>query len=105
MPSSTSRAASVSSAYRSVRSAKRTPKVRRAGASVPGSLDLATKLRQSKSGSRNVAERRETLLEMLRAVNATLEPERVAELLIERAALWLPVPYWAVVSADLSAQL
>ena len=38
-------------------------------------------------------------------VNATLEPPKIAELIVERAATWVPAPCWAVVSSDLSGQL
>jgi diguanylate cyclase (GGDEF)-like protein len=38
-------------------------------------------------------------------VNTSLEPPKVAETLVERASTWVPAPCWAVVSADLSAQL
>ena len=41
----------------------------------------------------------------MRAVSATLEPDKIAELIVERAASWIPAPCWAVVSADLSGQL
>ena len=50
-------------------------------------------------------DRRETLIEIIRAVHATLEPKEIAELILERAARWLPAPCWAVVSADPSGQL
>src|SRR5258708_7018619 len=42
---------------------------------------------------------------MVRGVNATLEPPKIAEVLVDRAATWVPAPCWAVVSADLSGQL
>src|SRR6266540_687683 len=82
-------------------------KLRRAGEislSTPG-LDLATKLRVFQRALRGRIERRDALLEIVRAVNTTLEPPKVAETLVERAATWVPAPCWAVVSADLSGQL
>ncbi len=42
---------------------------------------------------------------MVRTVNGTLDPARIAELIVERAADWVPAPCWAVVSSDLSGQL
>src|SRR5258708_3403021 len=42
---------------------------------------------------------------MVRGVNATLEPPKIAEVLVDRAATWVPAPCWAVVSSDLSGQL
>jgi diguanylate cyclase (GGDEF)-like protein len=54
---------------------------------------------------RSRVERREALVDIIRAVNTTLEPTKVAELVVERAATWIPAPCWAVVSSDLSGQL
>jgi diguanylate cyclase (GGDEF)-like protein len=41
----------------------------------------------------------------VRAVNATLDSARIAELIVELAANWIPAPCWAIVSADHSGQL
>jgi diguanylate cyclase (GGDEF)-like protein len=68
-------------------------------------LDLATRLRVFQRALRSRVERRDALLEILRAVNTTLEPDKVAELVVERAATWIPAPCWAVVCADMSGQL
>ena len=38
----------------------------------------------------------------MRTVNTTLEPAKIAELVVERAATWVPAPCWAIVCADLS---
>ena len=70
----------------------------------PG-LDLATKLRVFQRALRGRVERRDALLDIVRAVNTTLEPPKVAETLVERAVTWVPAPCWAVVSSDLSGQL
>jgi diguanylate cyclase (GGDEF)-like protein len=72
--------------------------------STPG-LDLATKLRVFQRALRGRIERRDALLDIVRAVNTSLEPPKVAETLVDRASKWVPAPCWAVVSADLSAQL
>ena len=82
-------------------------KLRRAGEislTTPG-LDLATKLRVFQRALRSRVERRGALLDIVRAVNTTLEPTKVADLLVERAATWVPAPCWAVVASDLSGQL
>src|SRR6185503_10663592 len=71
--------------------------------STPG-LDLATRLRVFQRALRGRVERRDALLDIVRAVNATLEPDKIAELIIERAATWVPAPCWAVVASDLSGQ-
>jgi diguanylate cyclase (GGDEF)-like protein len=93
--------------YRAVGTAgKRGSKLRRASEislTVPG-LDLATKLRVFQRALRSRVERRDALLDMVRAVNATLEPAKVADLIVERAAAWIPAPCWAVVGADLPGE-
>src|SRR6476646_1654875 len=70
----------------------------------PG-LDLATRLRVFQRALRSRVERRDALLDIVRAVNTTLEPPKIAEVIVERASTWVPAPCWAVVSADLSGQL
>jgi diguanylate cyclase (GGDEF)-like protein len=70
----------------------------------PG-LDLATRLRVFQRALRSRVERREALIEIVRHVNATLEPDKIAEVIVERGANWIPAPCWAVVSSDLSGQL
>src|SRR5206468_3758372 len=82
-------------------------KLRRAGEislTTPG-LDLATRLRVFQRALRGRIERRDALLDIVRAVNATLEPPKIGELIVERGATWVPAPCWAVVCADLSGQL
>ena len=70
----------------------------------PG-LDLSSRLRVFQRALRSRVERRDALIDIVRAVNVTLEPEKIAEVIVERAATWVPAPCWAVVSADLSGQL
>ena len=87
--------------YRAVGTAgKRGSKLRRASEislTVPG-LDLATKLRVFQRALRSRVERRDALLDIVRAVNTTLEPNKIADLIVERAATWVPAPCWAVVA-------
>jgi diguanylate cyclase (GGDEF)-like protein len=70
----------------------------------PG-LDLATRLRVFQRALRGRIERRDALIDIVRGVNATLEPAKIAEVIVDRGATWVPAPCWAVVSADLSGQL
>jgi diguanylate cyclase (GGDEF)-like protein len=49
--------------------------------------------------------RADVLVEMIRAVNSSLEPERVADAMVARAADWIPAPGWIVVANDETAQL
>ncbi|HZR23437.1 MAG TPA: sensor domain-containing diguanylate cyclase [Vicinamibacterales bacterium] len=72
--------------------------------STPG-LDLATKLRVFQRALRSRVERRDALVDLIRVVNTTLEPPKVAELIVDRASTWIPAPCWALVSSDLSGQL
>src|SRR6185295_7811192 len=94
--------------YRTVDPAgKRGSKLRRAAEiwlSTPG-LDLSARLRVFQRALRSRVERRDTFLEVVRAVNTTLDPVRLAEIVVGRAATWVPAPCWAVVSSDLSGQL
>src|SRR6266478_9679628 len=70
----------------------------------PG-LDLATRLRVFQRALRGRVERRDALIEIVRGVSATLEPQKIADVIVDHAATWVPAPCWAVVSADLSGQL
>ena len=42
----------------------------------------------------------DVLAEMIRAVNSTLDPERVAEAIVARVADWVPAPVWLLVASD-----
>jgi diguanylate cyclase (GGDEF)-like protein len=82
-------------------------KLRRASeisSTTPG-LDLATRLRVFQRALRSRVERRDALIDIVRAVNVTLEPPKIADEIVQRAATWVPAPCWAVVSSDLSGQL
>jgi diguanylate cyclase (GGDEF)-like protein len=70
----------------------------------PG-LDLAARLRVFQRQVRRRLERHDALLDVIRALGTTLEPAEIADLLVERAAGWIPATSWAVVSSDLSARL
>jgi diguanylate cyclase (GGDEF)-like protein len=82
-------------------------KIRRAAeisSTTPG-LDLSTRLRVFQRALRSRIDRRDALLDIVRAVNTTLEPAKVADIIVDRAATWVPAPCWAVVSSDTSGQL
>src|SRR4051812_5527512 len=68
-------------------------------------LDLSTRLRVFQRALRSRVERRDALIDIVRGVNATLEPSKIGEVIVEHASTWVPAPCWAVVSADLSGQL
>ena len=43
--------------------------------------------------------RADVLTEMIRAVNASLEPERVADAMVAQVSAWIPVPGWLVLAS------
>ncbi len=82
-------------------------RLRRAGevSLIEPGLDLAARLRVFQRALRSRVEQREALVDIVRAVNTTLEPSKIADLIVERAATWVPAPCWVIVSSDLSGQL
>jgi diguanylate cyclase (GGDEF)-like protein len=62
--------------------------------------DLSTRLRASQRGLRSRLERRETLADLVRATQASLDPQTVAQFLTRWAAQWLPVDCWSVVAIE-----
>src|SRR5262249_22456123 len=77
--------------YRAVGTARKSgSKLGRAGEislATPG-LDLAMRVRVFQRALRSRIERRDALLDIVRAVNATLEPARIADIIVDRAATW-----------------
>jgi diguanylate cyclase (GGDEF)-like protein len=68
-------------------------------------LDLAGRLRVFQRILRSRVERRDALVDIVRAVNATLEPAEIADIIVDHAAQWVPARDWALLSSDLSGQL
>jgi diguanylate cyclase (GGDEF)-like protein len=64
--------------------------------------DFATRLRLIQPALRARLRGRDVLDAVVRAVNATLEPAKVAEAILEHFALWVPAPAHAFVVSDLS---
>jgi hypothetical protein len=62
--------------------------------------DLAERLRPSQAALRRKLGARDVLAEMIRAVNSTLDPERVADTLVQKVAEWVPAPCWLVLAVD-----
>jgi diguanylate cyclase (GGDEF)-like protein len=83
------------------------PKLRRASeiSMTTQGLDLATRLRVFQRALRSRVEQRDALIDIVRAVNNTLDPPKIADEIVERASTWVPAPCWAVVSSDLSGHL
>jgi diguanylate cyclase (GGDEF)-like protein len=61
---------------------------------------LAARLRLHQAPLRRNLSRAEALVAMTRAVNASLDPKRVADALLSQVAGWLPARAWTVVAAD-----
>ena len=49
-------------------------------------------------------DRRDTLLDAIRGANATLEPAKVSQWIVEHACDWIPAPCWALVSSNLQEE-
>ncbi|HUK35994.1 MAG TPA: GGDEF domain-containing protein [Vicinamibacterales bacterium] len=67
-------------------------------------LDFTGRLNASQRTLRNRIDRRDALVDIVRAVHATLDPAEIAELIVDRATAWVPASSWALVSVDLSGQ-
>jgi len=65
-------------------------------------VDLASRLRPLQSALRSRLSRADVLTDVIREVNASLDPERVADAIVGRAAEWLPAPAWIVYAIDAS---
>jgi diguanylate cyclase (GGDEF)-like protein len=63
-------------------------------------VDLASRLRPLQSALRSRLSRGDLLTSVIREVNASLDPERVADAIVARAADWLPAPAWVVYAVD-----
>src|SRR4029077_2969914 len=63
-------------------------------------VDLASRLRPLQSALRSRLSRADVLTEVIREVNSSLDPERVAVALVARAAQWVPAPAWVVYAID-----
>lgn len=58
--------------------------------------DLATRLRQEANTLRDRLNRRDTLIELIRTVYATVDPQKVAEALLGQFHNWIPAPCFVV---------
>ena len=63
-------------------------------------MDLASRLKPLQGALRTRLSRSDTLASVIRDVNASLDPERVADAIVERASEWLPAPAWVVYAVD-----
>ena len=63
-------------------------------------MDLASRLRPLQSALRSRLSRADVLANLVRTVNSTLDPERVASAIVDAASDWLPAPAWVVYAID-----
>ena len=66
--------------------------------------DLAEKLRALQAPLGRSLSRADVLADMIRAVNASLDPERVAEAIVARVSAWIPASGWLVLAAGLDGR-
>jgi diguanylate cyclase (GGDEF)-like protein len=64
-----------------------------------GRQDLAEKVRALQAPLGRSLARAEALAELIRAVNASLDPERVAEAIVTRVSEWIPAAGWLVLAS------
>jgi diguanylate cyclase (GGDEF)-like protein len=63
-------------------------------------VDLASRLRPLQRALRRRLSRADVLADVVREVNSTLDPERVADAIVSHACEWLPAPVWVVYAID-----
>ncbi|HEY7448064.1 MAG TPA: GAF domain-containing protein, partial [Vicinamibacterales bacterium] len=68
-------------------------------------MDLFARIRSTQRGLRTKLAGREALVEIVRAVNSTLDPKKIADALLDRMGTWFNVPYWAVVAIHESGEM
>ena len=67
--------------------------------------DLATRLRQSQRALKGRLAKPETTLALMRAAHDSLDPEKIGDLVIDRATEWLKANSCAVLTADAEGQV
>ena len=67
--------------------------------------DLATRLRQSQRALKGRLAKPETTLALMRAAHDSLDPEKIGDLVIDRATEWLKASSCAVLTADAEGQV
>jgi diguanylate cyclase (GGDEF)-like protein len=67
--------------------------------------DFAERLRLGQTALRRSLRRRAALEEVVREAYADTDPDRIARLLVDRAAEWMPADTWAVLISDGTGQI
>lgn len=66
----------------------------------PAIVDLADRLDEATERFARLASRTEVIGDLVRAVNASIDPDAVSAALIARVSQWLPMSSWAVVAVE-----
>lgn len=67
--------------------------------------DLASRIRRAQRNWGARLSRRETLLDLLTALHATIEPDVIATAIVDRLSSWIPLTCWCVVAPEVNEQL
>ena len=67
--------------------------------------DFAARVKSRVRSLRGRLDHRDAIVEAVREANATLDPKRVAEWLVDQAQSWIPAPCWAVIAHDVNGHL
>lgn len=71
----------------------------------PKGADFFGRIRTTQRALRVRLANRATLIDLVRVVNATLDPKKIADALLDRVGTWFNAPYWAVVAIHESGEL
>ena len=97
--------ASVSRATGVAADRRRTRGAQRPASPLYDDTPLATRLHDLQHTRQLHLNRRDTLLDMVRAVHATTAPDQIASAVVDRTASWLPLTCWLIVAGDAQGQL
>jgi diguanylate cyclase (GGDEF)-like protein len=67
--------------------------------------DFAARVKSRVRTLRGRLDHRDAIVEAVREANATLDPKRVAEWIVDQAQGWIPAPCWVVIAHDLNGHL
>lgn len=71
----------------------------------PAGADLASRIRTLQNALRARVEGRDALVDVVRAITPSLQPQEIGTLIIARVSNWIPAPSWAVVTSGQAGQL
>jgi diguanylate cyclase (GGDEF)-like protein len=71
----------------------------------PGRPDFSARLKSRVPELQTRVEGREAVIEVVREANATIDPRKVADWLVDQARSWFDAPCWTVIAHDLTGHL